>query len=47
MNSVLDVKWDPITKTDPVYLDINKELCMRRDLLAERAAVWNEVLEPL
>lgn len=47
MNSVLNVKWDPMTKTDPVYLDINKELAMRRDLLADRASVWNEALDPL
>jgi hypothetical protein len=47
MNSILDVKWDPVKKTDPVYLDINKELSMRRDLLVDRVSLWNEALDPL
>jgi hypothetical protein len=47
MNSILDINWDPITKRDPVYLDINKELSMQRDLLKDRASVWDEALGPL
>jgi hypothetical protein len=39
MTSILNVKWNPITKADPVYLDINKQLIMRRDLLKDRVAV--------
>jgi hypothetical protein len=47
LNSILDIKWEPVTKRDLVYLDINKELSMQHDLLKDRAAVWDEALGPL
>jgi hypothetical protein len=46
MDSVLNIKWDPITRRDPVYLDINKKMCMQYNLLKDRAAVWDEALGP-
>lgn len=44
---MLDIKWDPIMKRDPVFLDINKKLGMQYNLLKDRAAVWDEAMGPM
>ncbi|PSN57791.1 Esterase FE4 [Blattella germanica] len=47
MNSDLNIQWQPTTRNNPVYLEIGKELSMKRDLLKERADLWKEALDPI
>jgi hypothetical protein len=44
VNSELTVKWDRITKKNIVYLEIDKEMSMQRDLQKERMALWEEIM---
>jgi hypothetical protein len=44
VNSELTVKWGHTTKTNNVYLKIDKELSMQRDLQKERMALWEEIM---
>jgi hypothetical protein len=43
---LLGVKWCPATKTDHVYLNIDKELHMMSDLFKERMRFWEDMLGP-
>jgi hypothetical protein len=43
---LLGVKWDPTTKAEHVYLNIDKELQMRRALFKERMQFWEDMLGP-
>jgi hypothetical protein len=43
-DSLLNVKWDRATKTDHVYLSIDTQLSMKRDLFKERMQFWEDVL---
>ena len=45
-DSLLNVKWEPATRTDHVYLNIDTELSMQRDLLQERMRFWEDMLGP-
>ncbi|PNF42928.1 Esterase FE4 [Cryptotermes secundus] len=45
-DSLLGVKWDPTTKAEHVYLSIDKEVQMRRDLFKERMQFWEDMLGP-
>jgi hypothetical protein len=40
------VKWSPSTRTEHVYLNIDRELQMRRDLFKERMQFWEDMLGP-
>jgi hypothetical protein len=39
MESELNVKWNCMTKTDNLYLKIDKEVSMQRDLQRDRMAL--------
>jgi len=45
-DTLLNVKWEPATSTDHVYLNIDTSLSMQRDLLKERMHFWEDMLEP-
>jgi hypothetical protein len=45
-DTLLKVKWEPATSTDHMYLNINAELSMQRDLLKERMRFWEDMLGP-
>jgi hypothetical protein len=45
-DTLLNVKWEQATSTDHVYLNINTELSMQRDLLKERMRFWEDMLGP-
>jgi hypothetical protein len=40
------LKWDPATETEQVYLKVDKELQMKRDLFKERMQFWEDMLGP-
>ncbi|PSN44740.1 hypothetical protein C0J52_10745, partial [Blattella germanica] len=44
---LLNVTWDPVTESDFNYLDIDKELVMKKDLAKERIAFWEELKSSL
>jgi RNAse (barnase) inhibitor barstar len=44
VNSELTVKWDRITKRNNVYLVIDKQMSMQRDLQKERMALWEKIM---
>jgi hypothetical protein len=46
LDALLNVKWQPATSTDHVYLNIDTELSMQRDLLKERMHFWKDMLGP-
>jgi hypothetical protein len=41
---LLGVKWDPATKAEQVYLNIDEKLQMRRNLFKERMQFWEDML---
>ncbi|XP_069701780.1 esterase E4-like isoform X2 [Periplaneta americana] len=41
-----DVKWQPFTVENPMYLYIGEHLSMRRDLLGERKSFWFDNMWP-
>jgi hypothetical protein len=43
---LLGLKWDPATETEHVYLNVDKELQMKRDLFKERMQFWEDMLGP-
>jgi len=45
-DALLNVKWEPATSNDHVYLNIDTELSMQRDLLKERMRFWEDMLGP-
>jgi hypothetical protein len=38
------VRWEPATKSDHVYLNIDRTLSVRRDLFKERLQFWNDMM---
>jgi hypothetical protein len=43
MESELNVKWNHMTKTDNLYLKIDKEVSMQNDLQRDRTALCREI----
>jgi competence transcription factor ComK len=43
-DSSLEVTWNPVTKTEFTYLNIDKELTVQKDLMKENMDFWDEVL---
>jgi hypothetical protein len=41
---VLNEKWNHVTKLDNVYLKIDRDLSMQRDLEIDRMALWEEIM---
>ena len=44
MESELNEKWNQMTKTDNLYLKIDKEVSMQRDLQRDRMALCREIM---
>jgi len=44
MESELNEKWNHMTKTDNIYLKIDKEVSMQRDLQRDRMALCREMM---
>jgi hypothetical protein len=44
MESELNEKWNQMTKTDNLYLKIDKEVSMQHDLLRDRMALCREIM---
>ena len=44
---LLNVTWYPVTENEMNYLDIDKELTMKKDLAKERIAFWEELQSTL
>jgi hypothetical protein len=40
---LLEVIWSPATKSELSYLNIDKELTMRRDLRTENVKFWEQM----
>ena len=43
-NSVIDVNWNPVTKSDVNFLDIGKKLTVGSNPEANRMVFWKNVL---
>lgn len=43
-DSLLEVTWSPVTKTELNYLNIDRELTMHKDLMKENMDFWDKIL---
>jgi hypothetical protein len=41
--SLPDVRWEPLTESDPNYLNIGAEFTMQQHLLKDRMAFWDDL----
>lgn len=41
--SLSDVKWEPMTESNPSYLDIGTEFTMQQHLMKDRMAFWDDL----
>jgi len=44
MNSLVNVKWDHVTKTNNVYLKIDKNLQTLHNLHIRRMELWEKIM---